>query len=134
MDCSPPVSSVPEILQARILEWVVMPFFRGSSQPRDRIQISCIAGRFFEVWATREAVYVLLVIYITHVSHLLFTFLAYFMFLHLSSVFWSTPSHEFLKFNTEEQIMLNSVNHDQITVFLKALCTYAFIFPHHLQF
>ena len=35
MDCSPPGSSVPGILQARILEWVAMPFSRGSSQPRD---------------------------------------------------------------------------------------------------
>ena len=42
------------ILQARILEWVAIPFFRGSSQPRDRIQVSCIAGTFFTIWATRE--------------------------------------------------------------------------------
>ena len=35
------------ILQARILEWVAMPSSRGSSQPRDGIQVSCIAGRFF---------------------------------------------------------------------------------------
>ena len=36
MDCSPPGSSVHGVLQARILEWVVMPSSRGSSQPRDR--------------------------------------------------------------------------------------------------
>ena len=35
IDCSPPSSSVNGILQARILEWVAMPFFRGSSRPRD---------------------------------------------------------------------------------------------------
>ena len=46
MDCSPPGSSVHGILQARILEWVAMPSSRGSSQHRDRTQISCIAGRF----------------------------------------------------------------------------------------
>ena len=57
MDCSPPGSSVHGILQARILEWVAMPFSRGSSQPRDRTQVSCIAGGFFTVWATREAQY-----------------------------------------------------------------------------
>ena len=33
------------ILQARILEWVAFPFSRGSSQPRDQTQVSCIAGR-----------------------------------------------------------------------------------------
>ena len=49
MDCSPSRSSVHGILQARILEWVAMPSFRGSSQPRDQIHIfyvSCI-GRVF---------------------------------------------------------------------------------------
>ena len=47
MDCSPPGSSVYGILQARILEWVATPFSRGSSQPRDRTQGSCIASRSF---------------------------------------------------------------------------------------
>ena len=42
-------------VQARILEWVAIPFSRGSSQPRDWTQLSCIAGRFFTSWATREA-------------------------------------------------------------------------------
>ena len=37
------------ILQARILEWVVMSSSRGSSQPRDRTQVSCIAGEFFTI-------------------------------------------------------------------------------------
>jgi len=37
------------ILQARILEWVAMPSFRGSSQPRDGTQVSSIAGEFFTV-------------------------------------------------------------------------------------
>ena len=48
-------SSVNGILQARILQWVAIPFPRGSSQSRDQTQVSCIAGRFFTVWATREA-------------------------------------------------------------------------------
>ena len=55
MDCSPPGSSAHGILQARILEWVVIPFSRGSSQPRDQTQVSQIAGRFFSIWATRDA-------------------------------------------------------------------------------
>ena len=54
MDCSLPGSSVHGISQARILEWVAMPFSRGSSQCRDGTQVSCIAGRFFTVWVTRE--------------------------------------------------------------------------------
>ena len=49
MDCSPPGSSVHGILQARILEWVAIPFSRGSSQPRDRTPVSYIADRFFTV-------------------------------------------------------------------------------------
>ena len=43
------------ILQARILERVAFPFTRGASQPKDRTQVSRIAGRFFTSWATREA-------------------------------------------------------------------------------
>ena len=54
MDCSLPGSSVHGILQARILVWVAIPFSRGYSWPRDQIQVSCTAGRFFTVWATRE--------------------------------------------------------------------------------
>ena len=55
MDCSPPSSSVHGILQARILEWVAISFSRGSSRPRDRTQISHIAGRRFNLCTTREA-------------------------------------------------------------------------------
>ena len=46
--------TVHGILQARILEWIAFPFSRGSSQCRDWAQVSCIAGRFFTSWATRE--------------------------------------------------------------------------------
>ena len=46
MDCSPPGSSFLGILQARILESVAIPLSRGSFRPRDRIQVSCIAGKF----------------------------------------------------------------------------------------
>ena len=53
-DCSLPGSSVHGILQARILEWVAIPFSRGPSQPRDWTQVSCIAGKFFTIWATGE--------------------------------------------------------------------------------
>ena len=58
MDCSPPGSSIRGILQARILEWAAISFSRGSSQPRDRTWVSCIAGRCFNHWGTREATYV----------------------------------------------------------------------------
>ena len=47
------------ILQARILEWVAIPFSRGSSWPKDWTEVSCIAGRFFTIWATREALGIL---------------------------------------------------------------------------
>ena len=49
MDCSPPGSSVHGILQASILEWLVIPFSRGSLQPRDWTWISCNAGRFLTI-------------------------------------------------------------------------------------
>ena len=53
--CSPPGSSVHGILQARILECVAISFSRGSSRPRDWTQVSCIGGRHFNLWSTREA-------------------------------------------------------------------------------
>ena len=55
MDCSPPGSSIHGIFHARILEWVAISFSRGSSQPRDWTLVPGVAGRFFTVWATREA-------------------------------------------------------------------------------
>ena len=54
MDRSLPGSSVHGILQARIMEWVAICFSRGSSWPRHRTQVSCIADGFFTIWATRE--------------------------------------------------------------------------------
>ena len=49
MDCSPPGSSIHGILQARVLEWVAISFSRGSSRPRDQTQVSCVAGRRFNL-------------------------------------------------------------------------------------
>ena len=50
-------SLVHWILQARILEWVAIPFSRGSSWPRDRTWVSYIAGRFFIIWTTGKSGY-----------------------------------------------------------------------------
>ena len=55
MDCSLPGSSVHGISQARILEWVVISFSRGSAQPRDRTSFSCIGRQILYYWATWEA-------------------------------------------------------------------------------
>ena len=54
MDCSLPRTSVRGIFQARVLEWVALSFSRGSSQPRDWTWVSCIVGRCFTIWVTRE--------------------------------------------------------------------------------
>ena len=58
--CNPTDCAVHGILQERILEWVTLPFSNRSSQPRDWTQVSRIAGGFFAIWATREAVWSLL--------------------------------------------------------------------------
>ena len=55
MDGSPPGSSVHGIFQASTLEWVAISSSRGSSQPRDRTRVFCIAGRLFTIWVTRKA-------------------------------------------------------------------------------
>ena len=57
MDPGPPDSSVNGILQPRTPEWVAIPFSRASSQPRDWTRVFHITGRFFTVWATREALH-----------------------------------------------------------------------------
>ena len=53
--CDSMDNTVCGLLQDRILKWVAVPFSRGSSQPRDRTQVSHITGGFFTSWATREA-------------------------------------------------------------------------------
>ena len=55
MDCCPPGIYVPGVLQARILEWIAIPFSRGSSRPRNQTLVSCIVGRLFTIWATAAA-------------------------------------------------------------------------------
>ena len=54
VDCSPSASSAYGMVQARILEWVAISFARGSSQPRDRTQVSHIAGRRFNLCTTER--------------------------------------------------------------------------------
>ena len=54
MDCSPPGSSVHRTLWAKILEWVAISFSRGSSRLGDWTWVSCVAGGFFTIWATRK--------------------------------------------------------------------------------
>ena len=70
--CDPMHYTIHGILQARILEWVDVPFSRGSSEPRDRTQVSHIAGRFFTSWDTREAqmMSIYLNIFNPHILHL----------------------------------------------------------------
>ena len=51
IDCSPLVFPVHGILQARMLEWAAISFFRRSSRPRDWTRVSCIDVRFFTIWA-----------------------------------------------------------------------------------
>ena len=53
-DCTLPGSSIHGILQARVLEWLAISFFRGSSWPRDRTQVPHVAGRRFTLWTTKE--------------------------------------------------------------------------------
>ena len=55
MDSSPPGSSTHGMLQARIMEWSPFPFPEDHPNPGIKSRSSSIAGRFFTVWATREA-------------------------------------------------------------------------------
>ena len=70
VDCSLQGSSVHVIFQARVLEWVAISFSRGSSWPRNRTQVSHIAGRCFTIWATRDVCLLgfsfVVVVFLTH--------------------------------------------------------------------
>ena len=111
VDCSPPGSSIHEILPAGILEWVTISFSSGSSWPRDRTQVSRIAGRRFKFWAIRGppeclcAVYTYLCIQVLSYGQVLylqyvlcFLFVWWFAFFLLGS--WIGPwlSHQSLTF------------------------------------
>ena len=60
MDCSLPSSSVHGVFQAIVLEWIAISLSSGSSQPRDRTRVSGIVDRRFTVWATREALFIVM--------------------------------------------------------------------------
>ena len=64
-DYNPPGSFIHGIFQARILDWIAISFSRRSSQPRDQTWVSHIAGRFFTIWATKEANVMFLCVYKT---------------------------------------------------------------------
>ena len=69
IDSSPCGSSVHGILQARILVWDAIPFSKGYSLPRDQTLVPYITGRFFTIWATREAIYIPIKKYWTTDTH-----------------------------------------------------------------
>ena len=114
MGCSLPGFSVRGILQPKILEWVVIPFSRGSSQPRDQTQVFCITGRFFTIWATRVNNYMPIktlkkgltnkILYLTRILFCLsmhqriqssFFFLRYLLYLCL--IIWDIYIHEHMQ-------------------------------------
>ena len=82
---------------SRILEWAAIPFSRGSFQPRDRTQVSHIAGGFFTSWATREVhisigMCVCVCVYIYTHTYIIYTHthnLSFFKHLRKSSRLWS---------------------------------------------
>ena len=55
MDCSPPGSSIHEVSQVRMLEWIAISTSKGSSQPRDWTWVFCISQQVLYHWATKEA-------------------------------------------------------------------------------
>ena len=108
-DDSTPVSSVHGILQARILEWVTLSFSRGSCWPRVQILVSCTTGRFFTVWATKEALYIHIHIYIcvhiytiyTHIYmcvhiYTLYTYIYVCIYVYIYELKWSPLSRVWL--------------------------------------
>ena len=84
------------ILQARILEWIAFPFSRGSSWPRNRTGVSCIAGGFFTNWAIRKAP-------ISSERCLLACLLSHFSHVQLSAIPWTTAHQAPLSMGSSTQ-------------------------------
>ena len=125
--CDPMDYTVHGILQVRILVWVAVPFFRGSSQPRDWTQVFCSAGRFFTSWATREAIYiyknVCIYIYKTHVLYI-------YKNKHICLSWFISPCHRAKHFASEMNILgiviyLNMLVHRDVPY--KDKCDWVFL-------
>ena len=97
MDCSPPGSSFYGILQARILEWVVIPFSRGSSWPRDWTLVSCTADRLSSE-PPEKPMYASVELFLIHCSVILDGSQMFFSSRKISCfLFWKyPPPHMFL--------------------------------------
>ena len=113
MFCSPPSPSLHGVLQARILEWVAISFSRGSSWPRDQTWISRIAGRFFIIWATREALSLSPFLPHTLVFRF-FSIIGYYRVLYTVPcenliMKWTQASYTFIKKQTPSPILLLSL-------------------------
>ena len=102
--CDPMDDTVHRILQARILEWVDIPFSRWFSQPKDRTQVSRTAGRFFTNWATRVTLLYLLRISILSNKSLDRNF---FFHIHIHITEWDFLIQEIYSENSKEPHGLN---------------------------
>ena len=109
MDCSPPGSSVHEIFQARILEWVAISLSRESSRPR----VSCTAGRFFINWAAREAIYMYMYMYkyIYICSKLVTTINLVNFHHHMYVLWWELLKTNLSKYQIYNTVLLTMVTH-----------------------
>ena len=86
MDCSLPGSSAHGILQARIQEWVTMPFSRGSFWLRDWTRVSRVVDRRFAIWATREVhgqryMFIFIINHSNNLQCILYSFISSILFL-----------------------------------------------------
>ena len=92
MDYNLPGSSVHGILQARILEWVAIPFSKGSCynpETWDWTQVSCIVGRLFTIWATRSPDF-----HWEWAWYFLFMFKIWTSFLYTVNLFFQRENHQ----------------------------------------
>ena len=115
MDCSLPGSFILGIFQARVLEWVAVSFSRGSSQPRNWTWDSCIVGRSFTIWATREAPLILLrsiqiVSYISNqllpnaFAYHLMVWIYHYNIFNIPKTQWGTGQRHFTQVKTETRM------------------------------
>ena len=100
------------ILQAEILERIAMPSSMGSPQPRDQTQVSCIADRFFTIWASRKVhIYTH-----THIHMYIYVYIYIEMCVYSICVCIYTHTHTHTKYNKREELLPSWLNFLNVTL------------------
>ena len=110
-----------KILQARILEWVAIPFSRESSLPQNWTLVSLTAGRFFTIWAIVE-------------SHIVLSPEEYFCPFHFPNSFSGIPISQMLRFLDKSFMFHNFIRHSILISFSSTIWRFSWLYKSNFEF